>query len=226
MAEYAQHGTGYQVLEGEEPEILSRNLVAAGQLLAGATAFFFLTFLFAYFYLRSLNNGGQWRPKHTDPSIAYGTIITVLILVAAIVVRAGLADQRAFRRQQWRLKGGAALALGLVALVLQIVQWETMNFGPASGGYASVFYGWTGAQMLFLFGAIYWLETLLATAIRYRNVPHDSPPPGHASGDPHRHAHDIAEPLSLVRPGLEAATFYWAFLAGSAIVVWIVLYLV
>ena len=46
---------------------MGRNLSAAAHLLASATAFFFLAFVFAYFYLRSLNNGHLWRPKHVDP---------------------------------------------------------------------------------------------------------------------------------------------------------------
>ena len=46
-----------------------RNLNSAAHLLASATAFFFLAFVFAYFYLRSLNNAGLWQPKHVDPSL-------------------------------------------------------------------------------------------------------------------------------------------------------------
>ena len=49
-APLADHGTGYDVVEGEPPELLGRNLASAGHLLASATAFFFLAFLFAYFY--------------------------------------------------------------------------------------------------------------------------------------------------------------------------------
>ena len=55
MAEpLAYEGTGYEVVEAEPPELLGRNLVSASYLLAGATAFFFIAFVFAYFYLRSL----------------------------------------------------------------------------------------------------------------------------------------------------------------------------
>ena len=51
---------------------MGRNLSSAAHLLASATAFFFLAFVFAYFYLRSLNNGDLWRPKHVDPSLTSG----------------------------------------------------------------------------------------------------------------------------------------------------------
>jgi hypothetical protein len=60
VTELAQHTTEYGVVESEPPEQLARNLSSAGHLLASATAFFFLAFVFAYFYLRSLNNA--WPP--------------------------------------------------------------------------------------------------------------------------------------------------------------------
>lgn len=226
MTELAAHSTDYGVVEEEPPELLGRNLASASHLLASATAFFLLAFLFAYFYLRSLDSAHMWRPKHVDPSLTLGTIVTALILLGAVAIHLGLADHRAARRRQWRLKGAIALVAAVAGIVLQIVEWVTIGFGPSSGGYASVFLGWTAAQLFCVVGAVYWLETLLATAIRYRNVPHDDAPAGHASGDPGRPGHDIANPLSLVRPGLEALAFFWWFLAGAAIVSWIVLYLI
>jgi hypothetical protein len=53
-----------------------------------------------------------------------------------------------------------------------------------------------------------------------------SVPLGHASGDPGRKAHDIRNPVDLNRAELAALSFYWTFLAGLAVVTWIVLYLV
>jgi heme/copper-type cytochrome/quinol oxidase subunit 3 len=111
--------------------------------------------------------------------------------------------------------------------VLQVVEWFTVGFGPADGGYASVFFGWTAFNVLFVAGTLLWLENLLATAIRYRTISvGDMPAPGHASGDPGRLEHDVADPLSLLRPGLEALSFYWTFLAGLGVLAWIVLYLI
>ena len=211
--------------ESEPPEILARNLSAAANLLAGATAFFFLAFVFAYFYLRSLNNAGLWHPKHVDASLTWGTIVTACIVASAVLVRLGLADHRAERRPAWRVKGAAALAVGLLALVLQVVEWTQLDFGPADGGFAAVFYGWTAFLFLFVLGTLLWLEMTVATSLRYRNVEGDAPP-GEASGDPHRTAHDIRDPLSLVRAELVGLTFYWTFLAGIAVITWVVLYLI
>jgi heme/copper-type cytochrome/quinol oxidase subunit 3 len=225
MSSLADHATEYAVVESEPPEVMGRNLNAAAHLLASATAFFFLAFVFAYFYLRSLNNDHLWKPKHVNPSLTLGTLVMALTVASAVFVRLGLADHRAGRRPQWRLKGAVALAAGVVAVVLQVVEWTTVGFGPADGGYASVFVGWTAFNVFFIVGTLIWLENLLATAIRYHKIPSGAPAPGEASGDPGRMGHDIADPLSLVRPGLEALSFYWAFLAGLGVLAWVILYL-
>jgi heme/copper-type cytochrome/quinol oxidase subunit 3 len=226
MSELAAPDTDYDVAVGEPAALLGRNLSSAGHLLASATAFFFLAFVFGYFYLRSLNNAGLWRPKHVSPSITFGTLVMALTVVSALLVRLGLADQRAARRSEWRVKVGIALAIGVLAIALQAVEWTSNGFGPADGGYASVFFGWTAFEVLFSAGALLWLQNLLAMAIRYRKVPIGGRPPmGHASGDPGRLAHDVVDPLSLMRPSLEALSFYWAFLAGLGVLSWIVLYL-
>jgi heme/copper-type cytochrome/quinol oxidase subunit 3 len=225
VSELAAHETEYGVVEQEPPELLGRNLSSAGHLLASSTAFFFLAFVFAYFYLRSLNNAHLWRPKHVDPSQTLGVIVMGLVLGAAILLRLAREDQRAGRRPQWRLKGALTLGVVLLAIVLQVVEWFVIGFGPSSGGYASVFFGWTAAQIVCMLGGAYWLETLLATAIRYRKTPQAEPAAGEASGDPYRPAHDIRDVLGLVSPGLEAVTFYWSFLAGTTVIAWIVLYL-
>jgi heme/copper-type cytochrome/quinol oxidase subunit 3 len=228
MTELAQPDESYGVVEGEAPEILSRNLTAAGQLMASATAFFFLTFLFAYFYLRSLDNHGMWRPKHVDASVTWGTIVMACIVASALLVRLGKQDQDAGRRAQWRLKGLIALILGVAALVLQVVCWTQQSFGPADGGFASVYFGWTAFLFLFVLMTMFWLETTLATSYRYRNerTGHAVVPPGHASGDPGRMGSDIRNPVVLNRAELSALSVFWVFLAGIAVLTWVILYLV
>ena len=218
MAEpLAYEGTGYAVVEEEPPELLGRNLVSSSYLLAGATAFFFIAFVFAYFYLRSLNNDHLWRPKHVDPSLTLGTLVMALTVASAIVVRLGLADHRAGNRVAWRRKGGVALALGVAALVLQAIAWTQQGFGPTDGGFASVYFGWTAFLFLFVLGTVLWLEMTLATSIRYRAAT-GTATPGEASAD-------IRDPLSLVRPSLETLTRYATFLAALGALSWFVLYI-
>jgi heme/copper-type cytochrome/quinol oxidase subunit 3 len=218
---------GYQVVEEEPPEVLGRNLVSASYLLAGATAFFFISFLFAYFYLRSINSAGMWKPKGVDASVGWGTAVVACYVLSALLVRLGLTDHRALRREQWRLKGLVALLAGVVGLVLQVIGWTQEGFGPTDGGYASVYFGWTAFMFLFVLCTLFWLETTLATSLRYRKVESGAAPaPGEASGDPHRVAHDIRDPLSLVRAELVGLSFYWTFLAAIAVVTWVILYLI
>lgn len=228
MSELASHDTPYEVLEAEPPEVLAANLTAAGYLLAGATAFFFLAFLFAFFYLRSIDASSVWRPRGVNPSIGWGTAIVVCWVASAVLLRLGRTDQAAGRRAPWRLKGFAALLLVLAGLVLQVLAWAEQGFGPTDGAYASVYVGWTSFMALFVFGVLFWLETTLATSWRYRNEPFGTAevPPGHASGDPHRTAHDIENPLHLNTAGVATLSFYWAFLVGIAVLAWVLLYLV
>jgi hypothetical protein len=141
-------------------------------------------------------------------------------------LRLGLADHRAERRPAWRVKGALALVLLVASVALQIVEWSTQGFGPTDGAYASVYLGWTGLLAVFVLGLAYWVETTLATSIRYRRGETGDPiPAGHASGDAHRTAPDIEDPLSVVRPELEAVSFFAMFLAGIGVVTWVILYL-
>jgi heme/copper-type cytochrome/quinol oxidase subunit 3 len=224
--EWVREGHRYEVVEQEHPRILARNLLSAAHLFASATAMLFLGFFFAYFYLRTLNSNGLFHPKHVEPSMTLGTLSTAAWVAGAIVLWLGVRDRRGDRRTQWRIKGAIALALGLIGIVLQIVAWLVIGFGPADGGYASVYFGWTAFLVLFGVGSLFWLETTLATSIRYRKHAGQTPPAGHGSGDAYRMEHDIADPLSLVPPMLEAVGFYWAYFAALVVIAWIVLYLV
>jgi len=227
VSEFVSERTSYHAVEGEPPELASRNVITGGHLWASATCFFFVGFLFAYFYLRSLDNGGHWRPKGVDPSTVLGTLSTACLVGAAVVVRVGLGHQRHGRPARWRREAAIGLALLLATLGLQVGEWAAQDFGPTQGAYASVFIGWTAMLFVFVTGTSYWLETIVATAIRYRNVPEETePPPGHASGDPFRTASDIAHPLSLVRPEATAVSVYLIVLAVIGVISWIVLYLI
>jgi len=225
VTELADHSTGYGIVEGEPPEVMARNLRIASHLWSSATAFFFVAFLFAYFYLRALDSSSVWRPKHVDPSLILGTLVAVALVVAATLVRLGLSDHRADRLSAWRVKGALALVLLVATVALQIAEWSTQGFGPTNGPYASVYLGWTGLLMLFVVGLAYWVETTLATSFRYRNMRSDSRiPEGHASGDADRTDPDIQNPLSLIRHELAAVSFYASFLAGIGVITWFILY--
>jgi heme/copper-type cytochrome/quinol oxidase subunit 3 len=190
----------------EPPEFLARDLWAGTRLWTASMAFFFLVFMFSFFYLRSLNTNRLWRPHGVDPLRGYGIAILVCLLAGVAVYAVSV---RVVRRSEslWRWLAGAALLLGVAAIVLQSFEWAAMKFGPTYGGYASVFVGWTGFYVLVLLGAVYWLETLVAESIR-----------GRRSGD---------EAQTVVhRANVEAFAVFWYFLAVVEIAAFIVLYVV
>jgi heme/copper-type cytochrome/quinol oxidase subunit 3 len=187
------------------PELQSHDLVPANvsvgiRLWAGATVFFFLGPFFAYLYLRSLNSLDQWRPAGIDPPQALGAAAMVLAVAsAAALFLAGRAYGGAEHRR-WLALGWVSLALGVASVVLHVVTYFRLGFGPMDGGYASVFVAWTGLTALFTLATMVWLETLVAYGLR---GPDDE----------------------LIRPRLAALAFYWPFLAALSVVMWIFLYL-
>jgi heme/copper-type cytochrome/quinol oxidase subunit 3 len=195
----------------EPPHVGARTLAEASRLLAGASAFFFLAFLFAYFYLRSLNVEHLWRPPHVNPDQALGGgMIGCVVLSALLTFLAGRQMKRGAR--SWLALVAGGVVLGLAAVALQCIEYTVQNFGPTNGAYASVFCIWTAMYMVAVLGAMYWLETDLATELRARRQP--APRDG-----------DIAEADRLIAPGLAAGVFYWAFLAAIGVVTYVTLYL-
>ena len=56
------------------------------RLAIGGLSFLFGSFVFAYFYLRSLNSSGRWHGSgFKAPSMAMGTVIMALVVVSALV---------------------------------------------------------------------------------------------------------------------------------------------
>jgi heme/copper-type cytochrome/quinol oxidase subunit 3 len=158
----------------ERPSLEARVVTVGAYLLSAGTVFFFVAFLFAFFYLRALNSNDMWagpNGKHVSVPTASGIVILVCVLLSVVLVRLALHDLRGSRRGSWYPLGLAALLLGLAAVAVQCWQYTDLAFGTEEGGYASVYLGWTGAFALFAFGAMIWLEILLATARRASSPP-------------------------------------------------------
>jgi heme/copper-type cytochrome/quinol oxidase subunit 3 len=183
-----------------------------GRLLAGATTFFFLAFVFAYFYLRSLNQSHQWHPGHVKVEQGFGAAIIACVVVSAALAFVAGRQMRAESRS-WLGPAVGALVLGLAAVVLQCVEFTVQRFGPTDGSFASVFCAWTAFYAIAVLGTMYWLETQVATELRARRTP------AHSHGD-------IADPDKLIAPGLNACVFYWSYLAGLGVIAYVVLYLI
>jgi heme/copper-type cytochrome/quinol oxidase subunit 3 len=195
----------------EPPDVGARALYIAGRLLAGATTFFFLAFLFAYFYLRSLNENHQWHLSRVKADQGLGAAIIACVLISAVLaIVAG--RQMKSQSRSWLAPAIASLLLGLVAIALQCVEYTVQNFGPTDGAYASVFCVWTAFYALAALATMYWLETQIATELRARREP------ARAHGD-------IKDPDRLIAPGLDACVFFWSFLAAFGLIAYVTLYL-
>src|ERR1700731_854196 len=106
----------------EPHDVGARALSVAARLLAGASTFFFLAFIFAYFYLRSINQNHLWRHGHIDPNQALGAaMIACVVLSAALTVIAG--RQMKSGSRGWLVPAPVGVALGLVAVALQCIEY-------------------------------------------------------------------------------------------------------
>jgi heme/copper-type cytochrome/quinol oxidase subunit 3 len=187
----------------EPPEVLERTMAVGGRILAAGFAFFFVSFLFAFFYLRALDTNGKWNQHHLKPGQGWGLPILICVLASVIVYAVAVRSLQRGEGRVWRLGAGAALMFGFAALVIQAIEYTQLRFGPGGGGFASVFFGWTGLYAVFVLGMMYWLETQVAETIRE----------GETS-------------LPLVRPSAEALRLNWAVLGAVGLVAYILLYLV
>jgi heme/copper-type cytochrome/quinol oxidase subunit 3 len=208
----------------DSPGADARSLRLAGRLLAGAATFFFLAFLFAFFYLRSLDENHMWRPAHLKPDHTLGAVVVACVIASALLALVGGAQMRRRHSRLWVAAVSGSLLLGLAAVAVQCVQYTVQHFGPTGGGYASVFYGWTALYMVAVLGAMYWLETQLAGALRARRLMHAGAHPDGA--DPGGTHLDRTDPDAQIAPALDAAVFFWTYLAGLGVVMWVTLYLV
>jgi heme/copper-type cytochrome/quinol oxidase subunit 3 len=196
-------------IEPEPAEWQPRALWVGGRLLCGAISFFFAAFVFAYFYLRALDTNHDWVIGAVHPSKGLGAAIVALYVVGAVIYRL------AARRPADVLPAGIlAIVMSLAAVVLQFFEYTKLDFGASSGGYASVFIGWTALYAIVALLGIYWIETQMASLWRIRK-----------QGE----SQDTGLPASegtLVEASIEASSFYWGYFVAIGLLSWIILYVV
>ncbi len=200
-------------VQAEPPDWQPHALRLGGRLLCGSITFFFVAFLFAYFYLLALDMNGHFRIGKTQPPIGLGTAIAGLLLLGAIVYR--LAARRPLA--DVLTAGIVALVSTLAAVALQFYEYTTLSFGAASGGYAAVFFGWTAWYAVLALVGVYWIEVQVASLLRLRLGARERR--SQREGVP-------ADDDELLRAGIEASSFYWAYFVAIGVIAFIVLYLV
>jgi hypothetical protein len=193
------------------------NAVWTGVRLAvGGMSFAFGAFVFAYFYLRSLNSHGMFHPAgFKGPQQWAGAVIMALVVVSAVLQYLGLMRIKAGHKRAWLGSAVAALVLGLGAIGLQVWQLLNLPFFPGSAGFASVFVGATPVFVVVVLAAMIWLETLIMRARAIPAISFVEQPPTYAE----------AFAVQRLQASLSAFTVLWNYLAAIAILFWVLFYL-
>lgn len=176
-------------------------------------------FVFAFFYLRSLNSHGLWYPSGayaTKPSVGIGTAIMVLVVVSALVATAGLQQIKAGKRGTWLMAATVALVLGVAGAAVQIYQLTSLSFQPGGSGFASVFVGASPVFAALVLSTMIWLEILMMRARQIPEISFVEQPPTFAE----------AATVQRFQASLSGFTLFWNFIALAAFVLWVLFYLV
>lgn len=184
------------------PEVDARVARVGTWIWIGADVLFFVAWFFAFFYLRALNNNHSWMPAGIiPPHRGVGAAIALLAVLSAAMYWVGasvVATQGTTRRTLLWM----ALVAAILCLVVQVYEFKNLGFDPQlGGGYQSVFIGLKGIWLVHLVGAMFWLAGQIAQA-----------KPG---GDV------TIRPASALIFG-----YFLAFLAGIALLSYLVLYFV
>jgi heme/copper-type cytochrome/quinol oxidase subunit 3 len=187
------------------------------RLVLGSLSFGFGAFIFAFFYLRSLNSHAMWHPAgFKNPQPWAGAVIMGLIVASALLQTAALQRIKAGHRAVWLAGAAVAMTLGLTAIGVQVWQLLNLPFFPGSAGFASVFVGATPVFLVVVFAAMIWLEILIARARRIPAMSFVEQPPTYAE----------AFRVQRFQASLSAFTVVWNYLAVIAIVFWVLFYLI
>ena len=199
-------------LQPEPSEWQPRAIWLGGRLLCGSISFFFAAFLFAFFYLQALDVNHNWKIGAVHPSKGLGVAIMALYLFGAVVYR--LSAKR--EQVDVLLAGMIAILFSLAAVGLQFFEYTKLDFGASQGGYAAVFFGWTSLYAVVALFGVYWIEIQIASLWRVRR---EGERPEALEGVP-------VNESELLRAGIEASSFYWAYFVAIGVLAYVVLYIV
>jgi heme/copper-type cytochrome/quinol oxidase subunit 3 len=179
MANFVNQSSG-PTESAEEREYEFRALISSiwtgGRLFIGIYTFMLSGLVFSYFYLRSSNNGLLWRPDHVTGPRSFGLFVFGLSLATSILAYLGRKRLVAGSFTDFNVAAWTGVTTGLLALLLQILEFSHLGFYPGSSGYASCFVGFCVMNIMTLLIAAYWLETTVARGMRIRKeLPGDNP---------------------------------------------------
>ncbi len=132
----------------EDPDLIGRRWRTGTLLFILADAAFVAALIFSYLYLRGLNTEHAWlAPKQQLAQIWFSWVIAGVLAVSALVFHLGYRGVLA--GSEARLVAGSAFALAivLVAGVLQFIQLANFPFGVSDSAYSSAMYFIAGANL-------------------------------------------------------------------------------
>jgi heme/copper-type cytochrome/quinol oxidase subunit 3 len=211
MSEITSSTLGQDTPEEREFELRAAvgSYWTGGRLFIGMFTFLLASEAFAYFYLRSSNSGQLWRPAKITAPTSFGWAIFAIMFASGLLAIYGQWRLRRGSLLDWQVAGWTALAGGVLALVLQIIQLTKLPFFPGSSGYASCFIGWAVMNLILIISASYWLETNLARSHRLGSESLGSSPSA-----------------QIFRANVASCTYFWGFAAVASALFWAMFYLI
>jgi heme/copper-type cytochrome/quinol oxidase subunit 3 len=126
----------------------------------------FVYLLFSYFYLGAQGSSGWLLEPH--PSLKYALPSTVIALLSCASTWWGARAVLADRRSQALPAFIAALLLGIVFVVLEILDWRAKPFQLGTSSYSSIYFVTTGLDLVhWLVGIGIFVCLILWTALGY-----------------------------------------------------------
>jgi len=184
-------------LSAADEALRARNTIFGVRLFIGADASFFLAFVFAYLYLKTIDTPDLWTGSGQGGSTLLGALGAVALVVGTVTTWMGARGAREGVAGRWRTGAGVAVLTGVVALVAMAVQLWTLGYNPS--GLDSVLIGWTAALGL---------HVLVVTALLVGSALEPRP------------VGPLA-PIDLA--SLEAISWVWGFLAAVGVLGFVLL---
>jgi heme/copper-type cytochrome/quinol oxidase subunit 3 len=197
-----------------ELESAEGGLWTGTRLLIGVGVMAWTGVAFAYFYLRALDQSGNWDPHGAHPSQVIGTCIFGLILGGAALATYGRYKLSRGFAFEFQVAGWLSVILAIIAAGFQVWEMTRLPFFPALGGYTSVFIAFGPLNVVMILSGAFWLETITARAVRLRGETGTAMDVGRS---------DLPE-ARLLRASLEGCTSFWWFMAAASLLFWVLFY--
>ena len=172
------------------------SMLGIGTIIWLASELMFFSGLFAaYFTIRAQAAGHPWPPHPIKLDILQSGIFTAILLASSFTMQKALFDEEKGNRRGARIWLVTSFFMGLVFVLNQAYEWQTVNFTPKTNAYGSMFFLMSGLHGLHV------IVGLVAMIGLYGRMAGQRGDPGEA-------------------PVFQAVSYYWHFVD----VVWVGLY--